>query len=229
LAAADPIRAVNDTVKREGVRDLAAFVAVRPFSGLGFTLTNDNEAAPRHPRPANPWRKPMPMSLKPFALTLAVCALAASSTAAFAADESIGAEYGAREPAMCEDASQPEQGPPSEEQLLDYLKCTMEGIGDGRLYLIENLTAQVTGEGRAFDAQRDYYDDIDRAAMIYPISGSLLRYNCDVVIETNAGASCETYEEDAATGVCYKMTSGDWNCRMSDLSQVRMEGVAPPQ
>jgi hypothetical protein len=173
----------------------------------------------------------MRINLNRIALGFAVGVFAAmaGSVSASAADGSIGGEYGAREPSRCADRTQPADGAPAGEQLLEHLRCTMEGIGDGRLYLIENLTAEVTGEGRAFDPQNDYYDNIDREALIYPISGSLLRYNCDVVTAANNGASCETYEEDAASGVCYKETSGDWNCRMSDLSQVRAEGVAPPQ
>ena len=158
-----------------------------------------------------------------------IAALALSSFGALAAEGSIGAPYGAREPAMCEDRTEPADGPPMGERLHEILRCTMEGIGDGRLYLIENLEAEISGEGRPFDPQRDYYDAIDRTAMIYPVSGSLLRYNCHVLDGTNEGTSCETFEEDAATGVCYKMTSGEWNCRMSDLSQVRNDGVPPPQ
>ena len=173
----------------------------------------------------------MRMSLNRIVLGLAAGALAvmAGPLTASAADGSIGGEYNAREPARCADRTQPADGPPMGEQLLEHLRCTMEGIGDGRLYLIENLSAEVTGDGRAFDPQNDYYDDIDEDGLIYPISGSLLRYNCEVVTSANNGANCETYEEDMATGVCYKETSGNWYCRMSDLSQVRAEGVAPPQ
>jgi hypothetical protein len=156
-------------------------------------------------------------------------ALTAVSLAMSAVAQGIGANYGAREPVMCADPTQPIDGPPVGDVLMQQLRCTMEGIGDGRLYLVENMTAEVTGDGRAFDPQNDYYDNIDREALIYPISGSLLRYNCDPVTPENEGANCETYEEDMATGVCYKERSGDWNCRMSDLSQVRAERVAPPE
>lgn len=173
----------------------------------------------------------MRISLNQIVLALAagVLALSASSLAAQAADDGIGADYNARNPAMCADRTQPAEGAPSHEQLLDYLRCTMEGIGDGRLYLVENLSAEITGEGRAFDPQNDYYENIDRTALIYPVSGSLLRFNCEVVTSANEGANCDTYQENMATGVCYKMTSGDWNCRIADLSQVRTEGVAAPQ
>jgi hypothetical protein len=146
-----------------------------------------------------------------------------------AAQQGIGTEYGARPPAICPDRTQPEAGPLNEEQLLHHLRCTMEGIGDGRLYLAENMTAQITGEGRAHDPQRDYFENIDTSALIYPISGSLLRYNCHVLDGTNEGTSCETFLEDDAAGACYQETNGNWVCRMSDLSQERNDGAPPPQ
>jgi hypothetical protein len=143
-----------------------------------------------------------------------------------AAQSGIGTEYGARPPAICPDRTQPTEGALNGEQLLFHLRCTMEGIGDGRLYLAENMTAEITGEGRAHDPQRDYFENIDASALIYPISGSLLRYNCHVLNGRNAGTSCETFLEEDATGACFKETNGNWVCRMSDLSQER--NLAPP-
>ena len=168
------------------------------------------------------------MGKLPLGLALGAMACALGSVALAAQAGSIGAEYGAREPANCVDRTQPENGPPNEEQLLYHLRCTMEGIGDGRLYLAENMTAEISGEGRPYEAGRDYFDNIDESKLIYPISGSLLRYNCHVLHGTNEGRSCETFGEDEATGNCYKETNGNWVCRMSDLSQVRNE-APPPQ
>jgi hypothetical protein len=168
----------------------------------------------------------MNYGLGKMAFGIALGAFTLSLYSASASAQGVGGEYGAREPARCVDRTQPTEGPLNEEQLLYHLRCTMEGIGDGRLYLAENMTAEIAGEGRAFDPQNDYFENIDRTAMIYPIRGSLLRYNCHVLDGTNEGESCETFEEDEATGSCYKMTNGDWNCRMSDLSQVR--SLAPP-
>ncbi len=161
-------------------------------------------------------------------LTFSAFAFVAYSLSA-AAQQGIGTEYGARPPVICPDRTQPAEGPLDEEQLLYHLRCTMEGIGDGRLYLAENMTAEISGEGRAHDPQRDYYDNIDTSALIYPISGSLLRYNCHVLDGTNEGTSCETFLEEEASGACYQETNGNWVCRMSDLSQVRDDGAPPPQ
>ena len=161
-------------------------------------------------------------------LTFSAFAFVAYSLSA-AAQQGIGTEYGARPPAICPDRTQPAEGPLDEEQLLYHLRCTMEGIGDGRLYLAENMTAEISDEGRAHDPQRDYYDNIDTSALIYPISGSLLRYNCHVLDGTNEGTSCETFLEEEASGACYQETNGNWVCRMSDLSQVRDDGAPPPQ
>ena len=168
-----------------------------------------------------------PMGKLALGFALGAMAYALGSVALAAQAGSIGAEYGAREPANCVDRTQPEEGPLNEEQLLYHLRCTLEGIGDGRLYLLEDLSAEISGEGRAFDSSRDYFENIDESKLIYPISGSMLRYNCHVLDGTNEGRSCETFGEDEATGNCYKETNGNWVCRMSDFSQVRNEGPPP--
>ena len=160
-------------------------------------------------------------------VTAGVVALSGAALAA----ASIGGPYGAREPASCESRKEPAQGAPSAAQVAQYLKCTVEGIGDGRLYLLENVRVTEVGAGRSYDARADYFSDMDKTAMVYPIKGSLVRYNCHHLQETGMAPneSCETFTENNATGVCYKRTNGDWACDMSDLLQTRVEGVPPPK
>jgi hypothetical protein len=123
----------------------------------------------------------------------------------------------------------PTQGAPSNAQAAELLKCSVEGIGDGRLYLVDDVTIQTVGPGRAFDARNDYFDNIDPAQQIYPITGSLTRYACLNVSERNPqGKNCTSFVEANAKGNCYRMRSGDWYCSMSDLVQRKTEGVAPP-
>ena len=162
---------------------------------------------------------------------IVAASVVALSGAAWAAGASIGAPYGAREPASCPQRKEPAQGKPTPAQVAQYLKCTVEGIGDGRLYLLENVRITEVGNPRPYDARADYFEDMDKTAMVYPIKGSQVRYNCHHLQETGMAPdkSCETFTENNATGVCYKKTNGDWSCDMSDLLQTRVEGVPPPK
>src|SRR5688500_13413459 len=158
---------------------------------------------------------------------LALLALLISSPG-FAAEGAIGAPYGAREPAHCADRKAPAQGAPTSARAVEILRCTVEGIGDGDLYLVSDVKIAV-GQGRALDPRNDYFDDPDPSGMIYPITGSLTRYNCVPISEREpAGKSCVSFVEANAKGACYRMRSGDWACRMADLVQQRTPDVAPP-
>jgi hypothetical protein len=162
--------------------------------------------------------------MKSFALALVTGTVLVSA----AALAQVGAAYGAREPAQCADRKAPAQGALSNERAVEILRCTVEGIGDGDLYLVSDVKITV-GQGRALDPRNDYFDDPDPNGMIYPITGSLTRYNCTPVSDRNPeGKSCTSFVEANAKGACYKMRSGDWACRMSDLVQQRAAGVAPP-
>ena len=143
------------------------------------------------------------------------------------------AVYSARPPATCPNASAPAQGKPSTAQAAQYVKCTLEGIGDGHLFLLENVVVREIGEATTLDA--DTFEGIDVSKPAYPIKGSLLRYACEREGRNMAwgradpGRNCATYEEANATGYCYRVTSGNWACSMSDLIQRMTPHVAPPK
>jgi hypothetical protein len=145
---------------------------------------------------------------------------------------SVSGPYGAREPATCTAADQA-QGKPTAAQVAQYIKCTLEGIADGSLYLIENIEVREIGDAGKFDAS--LFADIDTRQPVYPIGGSLLRYDCEREGRTVAwgradrGANCVSFLEADASGHCYKTTAGVWNCSMSDLVPRRTEKVAPPK
>jgi hypothetical protein len=151
--------------------------------------------------------------------------------AALAAQDSIGAAYGAREPARCADRKQPAQGALTAAQATQYLKCTVEGIGDGRLFLLDEVKVELAGPGRAYDTRTDYYEGADQKQMIYPIKGSQTRYECEELSIRGmvAGQQCRKMVEANATGACFKTTAGDWACNMSDVRQITTEKVAPPK
>jgi hypothetical protein len=145
---------------------------------------------------------------------------------------SVSGPYGAREPATCTAADQAE-GKPTAAQVAQYIKCTLEGIADGALFLIEDIQVREIGDAGQFDAS--FFPDIDTRQPVYPIRGSLLRYNCDREGRNVAwgraepGANCVTFLEANASGHCYKTTAGVWSCSMSDLVARKTEKVAPPK
>ena len=80
-----------------------------------------------------------------------------------------------------------------------------------------------------------FFPDIDTRLPVYPIRGSLLRYNCDregrnvAWGRADPGANCVSFLEANASGHCYKTTAGVWSCSMSDLVTQKTEKVAPPK
>jgi hypothetical protein len=145
---------------------------------------------------------------------------------------SVSGPYGAREPATCTAADQAE-GKPTAAQVAQYIKCTLEGIADGALFLIEDIQVREIGDAGQFDAS--FFPDVDIRQPVYPIRGSLLRYNCDregrnvAWGRADPGANCVTFLEANASGHCYKTTAGVWSCSMSDLVAKKTEKVAPPK
>ncbi len=140
---------------------------------------------------------------------------------------SVGAAYSAREPVSCESSGEPAQGRPTPAQVVRHLKCTAEGVADGSLFLLEEVEVSEIGEGETFDAS--YFPDIDVAHPVFPIRGNLVRYECRRENGSNDGANCVSHVEANASGNCFKTTSGDWNCSMSNLVQRTTAGVAPPE
>jgi hypothetical protein len=159
--------------------------------------------------------------------------VAAAATLAFAepAAAQPASAYGTREPATCAARSEPAQGAPSDAQATQYLKCTVEGVGDGRMFLLQDVKVQVSKEGRAYNTNTDYFDNIDAKQQIYPIKGSLVRFECEELSIRGIvpGKSCRQMVESNASGACYKTTTNAWACNMSDVSQKTTEGVAPPK
>ena len=140
---------------------------------------------------------------------------------------SVGPAYSAREPVSCESRAEPTQGRPTPAQVAGHLKCAAEGVADGSLYLLEDVEVSEIGEGESVDAS--YFPDIDVAHPVFPIRGNLVRYECRRENGSNDGANCVSHVEANASGRCYKATSGDWNCSMSDLVQRTTAGVAAPE
>lgn len=153
------------------------------------------------------------------------------STAALA--QSIGAKYGAREPRTCENTKAPARGAITAAVALKYLNCQMEYVaGGGDLYLVENVKVAVGG-GTPYAAIRGQrsLSEIDVKHPVYPIRGSLIRYQCQnrITAARVPDANCNTYNEPKATGYCYKTTFGDWRCYMNDPAATVRHDVPPPK
>jgi hypothetical protein len=141
--------------------------------------------------------------------------------------QSMMETYGAREAVECPTDAAGDAAP-TNEQASALVKCTIEGIGDGRLYLIDDPMVTV-GEPRAFNPQLDiYYEEIQEGSTMYPITGSLVRWECEAITDRNRGANCRSGIEATARGVCYKTTNGAFACTMSGNAELT-EGIPGPQ
>lgn len=127
--------------------------------------------------------------------------------------KSISERYGSRDPRTCEDTKAPAKGAITAALALKYLNCQMEYVsGGGDLYVVENVKVEVGGgiPYAAIMGQRSL-SEIDVKHPVYPIRGSLLRYQCQnrLTAARVPDANCNTYNEPKAKGYCYKTTFGD--------------------
>lgn len=141
-------------------------------------------------------------------------------TAAAQGEKSISERYGSRDPRSCEDTKAPARGAITAALAQKYLNCQMEYVsGGGSLQLVENVKVEVGGgvSYASIIGQRSL-SEIDTKYPVYPIRGSLLRYQCQnrLTAARVPDANCNTYNEPKATGYCYKTTFGDWRCYMND-------------
>ncbi|MGI8467905.1 MAG: hypothetical protein ACR2N3_05580 [Pyrinomonadaceae bacterium] len=149
---------------------------------------------------------------------IATIIMLGASASAFA--QGIGAKYGSRDPQTCADTKTPARGAISAALATKYVICAQDGEQSSQLYLVENVKVTVGG-GRPYNSFSDSYaTSIDTTAPVYPIRGSLDKYQCDKVSAymDNAKRNCTLYHEPKAEGKCYKTTFGDWYCSMHDLS-----------
>jgi hypothetical protein len=153
--------------------------------------------------------------------------LSAQALAHWPTGNGIGAQYGAREPATCENR----KASPTPGNVKQYVLCGMEGIDAGNnLVLITNLTVEL-GQPRAFLYSQDSGDiKIDVRAPVIDLRGSFKSYQCGKPIRGGgaftATHNCNTYDQPVAAGSCYRNTFGDWNCamagnRLASSNQVR--------
>ena len=129
----------------------------------------------------------------------------------------IGGKYGTRELPNCEDKTAPTKGALTAALAEKYVNCKHETIIYGDLYLLEDVKVQV-GAGRPYNSITDsLYTDIDVTALIYPLRGSYVQYQCSELSADNAGKNCTKYIHRKAEGRCVKTSFGDWDCYLQDV------------
>ena len=140
--------------------------------------------------------------------------------------QSIGATYGARDPHICSDRSDPKSGSISPDIAARYVLCATEGVSSDLLYLSNDVVVQI-GKGRPFLRDSDGgHNDINTEQLLYPIRGSYQQYQCDKW--KDAGSNCTIYNHPNAEGVCYKTVFADWRCHMADRAATVLRTGAPP-
>ena len=136
---------------------------------------------------------------------------------------SLGAKYGTREPKTCAIRTAPPKGAPSADQARQYFICDAEHELSSHLFLVANVKVQVAPASHP--ASRSILGgDLDPTQPIWDISGSFTQYQCSQAAPSDNAYSrthnCSLNDMPTATGYCYKSTSGEWHCEMSDMAHL---------
>ncbi len=150
----------------------------------------------------------------------------------------IGADFGARDPAICPLRDLPIKGGPSFQQALRFLACDMERVGDhgSVLYLLGEVRLSVSSTPRAYDPAKDTLAvRADPSLPVYPISGDFRIYQCQRKSSpewlANPGHACRYQNFYQHAGLCWKDMGGDWHCALAyriNPAQT-VHSVAPPK
>jgi hypothetical protein len=164
-----------------------------------------------------------------FSIVLLSAATLHAQTPNQATGNSIGTQYGARDPSTCKSRT----AAPTASTVKQYVRCGMEGVDmGGNLVLLTNVAVQMASP-RAFLYQQDSAKNkIDVRAPVVDIRGGYKMYQCGkptlavaMGVITTTPSTCVSYDQPLAEGACYKDTFGDWNCylignRLASISQV---------
>jgi hypothetical protein len=143
---------------------------------------------------------------------------------------SLGAQFGTREPATCASRTAPARGTPSADQARQYFVCDKEVAFMSTLSLVTNVKVQVSPSSHPPNQLVYSVPDIDQREPVWDIRGSFTQYSCNKLATMpgwptgmNAFArahTCSSVDQPTATGACYKSTFGDWHCSMLDAAHL---------
>ena len=164
-----------------------------------------------------------------LALVCLASALAQTPSATGARSELSGPpvmlpKYQARAPRKCTTVTKP----PSASQAAVMVQCSMDGLADTGLTLIQDVKIEM-GTPRPFVYQTDAgLAGIDLDAKVYPLRGSYSDYFCRTIgVGVPAGHSCIKNAMESQ-GWCWKTSFGDWTCRMHGGLPQMQQGMPAP-
>ena len=146
-------------------------------------------------------------------------------------DRSVGARYGTRDPRICD--RRPSQFTAAEAK--DVFICDAEHESNGSLFLVSDVSVDVT-KSRPFDPAIDTKrPGIDRSQPVIEIRATYNNYQCSAIgashMDNPIIHTCNEFHATNAAGGCYKNTAGDWHCNLLDLNASTTEtakNVPPP-
>ncbi len=155
----------------------------------------------------------------------------APAPAAESIDRSVGARYGTRDPRICD--RRPDHFTAVEAR--DVFICDAEHEFNGSLYLVSDVSVDVT-KSRPFDAATDAKNPgIDRMQPVVDIRATYNSYHCSPLPASHFDnpniRTCNEFHTTSAAGGCYKNTAGDWHCTLFDFNAATVatgKNVAPP-
>jgi hypothetical protein len=136
------------------------------------------------------------------------------------------ADYQARAPRTCATVT----SPPSAAQAVVMVQCSMDGLSDTGLGLVQDVKLQI-GKARPFV----YWTDaglagIDLTATVYPLQGSYTGYFCSLISNmAPAGQSCIKSAVPVAQGWCWKTSFGDYKCKLQGGAPQMVQGQPAPK
>jgi hypothetical protein len=154
---------------------------------------------------------------------------------------SLGAQYGTREPANCASRTAPTRGAPSAAQARQYLICDTEVVFGRGLFLVTSVKVQVAPVSHPPNAivLNMHAADINPREPVWDIRGSMTEYQCakleqipgwpDGITAYARTHTCGVGDVPNATGYCYKNTFGDWHCAMAGPQVNQQQDVLPPE
>ena len=137
------------------------------------------------------------------------------------AQAGLGDGFGTRDPAACPIRNIPKSGAPSQPQMLRYLACDTDRIGDmgEHIYLIGNPELEVVPKARPFNAVTDANAGLDPKQPVFDIHGNFRVYQCarkgSVTWNSNPGHACRYQSFFDASGLCGRDQHAEWHCSMS--------------
>ncbi len=133
-------------------------------------------------------------------------------------DMSVGARYGTRDPRDCN--RHPDHFTAAEAR--DVFICDAEHEFDGMLYLVSEVSVNLSGP-RPFNAAMDAKKlNIDNAEQVVELHATYNNFQCNRLpashFDNPNNRNCNEFRAVNAAGACFRSTAGEWHCVAADPS-----------